>query len=301
MRAPAAVSAVVHLAMFAFAWFGLPEFRKPPAMLDTPIPIEIVTIADKTNPPPPAPPPAPPKVEPPKPVAAAPPPPPPPPPESAPEPAAVLAPPPKPEPKPEPQVAQPPEPKPAPKPEPKPEPQVAAVTPPRPVAKPERKPVATPPVPPKPEPKPEPQADFDTVLRSLDKIRQQPTPPTPSQIARPGPPVQSLPDQPLTISEIDLIRRQIADCWNLQPGARDARNMVVTLRMRLNRDGTVEEATIIDSSGRLNSDPFYRIAAEAAQRAVLNPRCNPLRLPPEKYDTWKSMTLNFDPRQMFGT
>jgi hypothetical protein len=49
----------------------------------------------------------------------------------------------------------------------------------------------------------------------------------------------------------------------------------------------------------MKSDPFFRSAAESALRAVLNPRCNPLRLPPEKYEQWQTMTLNFDPREMF--
>ena len=44
----------------------------------------------------------------------------------------------------------------------------------------------------------------------------------------------------------------------------------------------------------------YKVAADSALRAVKNPICNPLKLPPEKYEKWKVMTLNFDPRHMFG-
>ena len=68
--------------------------------------------------------------------------------------------------------------------------------------------------------------------------------------------------------------------------------------MAMNSDGTVRQARIIDQ-GRLESDPFFRAAAESALRAVLNPRCNPLKLPPEKFKQWQNMTLIFDPQKMF--
>ena len=48
----------------------------------------------------------------------------------------------------------------------------------------------------------------------------------------------------------------------------------------------------------MRSDAFFRSAAESALRAVL--RCSPLRLPREKYDTWKNSTFTFDPRDMLG-
>jgi hypothetical protein len=44
------------------------------------------------------------------------------------------------------------------------------------------------------------------------------------------------------------------------------------------------------------SDAKYRMAADAADYATLNPRCQPWPLPPEQYDAWQRITLNFDPR-----
>ena len=99
-------------------------------------------------------------------------------------------------------------------------------------------------------------------------------------------------------SELDAIRRQIEACWNLPAGARDVANMVVVIRTVMNPDGRVRSASIVDS-GRANRDHFYRSMAESALRAVLNPRCQPLRLPLEKFDVWRVMVLNFDPREMF--
>ena len=65
----------------------------------------------------------------------------------------------------------------------------------------------------------------------------------------------------------------------------------------MNQDASVRNAQVVDQA-RMMTDPFFRAAAESAMRAVLNPRCNPLRLPREKFDTWKSFILNFNPKEM---
>lgn len=95
------------------------------------------------------------------------------------------------------------------------------------------------------------------------------------------------------------MRQQIEQCWVVPAGAREAENLVVQLRVEMNPDGTVRTAEIQDRA-RMASDSFYRAAAESARRAVLNPRCSPLRLPPEKYNAWKTLVLNFDPKEMVG-
>ncbi|MBI3452820.1 MAG: energy transducer TonB, partial [Rhodospirillales bacterium] len=65
MRKAATISAAMHVAVFLIAWFGLPNlFRTPPAE-DSPLIVEILPIAERTNAPPPKP--EPPKPEPPKP------------------------------------------------------------------------------------------------------------------------------------------------------------------------------------------------------------------------------------------
>jgi hypothetical protein len=103
--------------------------------------------------------------------------------------------------------------------------------------------------------------------------------------------------QRLTISEEDALRRQIQQCWNMPIGARDAQNLIVEIMIDVNPDRTVQHVEIVDKS-RFASDPFFRTAAEAAQRAVLSPRCTPLDLPPEKYEQWKHIDFTFDPRDM---
>ena len=63
------------------------------------------------------------------------------------------------------------------------------------------------------------------------------------------------------------------------------------------RDGTVKNAGVLDI-GRYNRDSAFRAAADSALRALRNPRCSPLKLPPEKYDQWKTIVINFDPQDM---
>ncbi len=214
----------------------------------------------------------------------------------------VAAIPPPPEPKPEPKPKPEPEKKPEPKPEVKPEPKPAA-------------PVELAEV--KPKRKPKPPDPFASVLKTVEDLKKQPPRPKAEQAPEKQPEKKESfesqiakalqtprrnfnPMLPLTISEIDLVRQQLARCWNLPAGAKDADDLIIEIRTVMNPDGTVREARIQNQS-RMQGDPFFRAAAESALRAVLNPRCSPLKLPPEKYDQWQTMTLTFNPKEMFGT
>ena len=50
-RQSAIFSALFHFAVIAIAFFGLPQFRQPQPVVAPPIAIEVVTVADVTNPP----------------------------------------------------------------------------------------------------------------------------------------------------------------------------------------------------------------------------------------------------------
>lgn len=157
---------------------------------------------------------------------------------------------------------------------------------------------------PKDEPKPKkPEfSDIEKLLKNRPKREPKETEPPPSTdlsrlaaaIDRTAP--RRMTDQPLTMSEEDALRRQIERCWSVPAGAKDAQNLVVEIKVRLNRDGSVIEASPVQSSRM--ADPFYRIAAESAVRAVL--RCQPLNVPRDKYSVWKEMTLTFNPKDLLG-
>ncbi len=298
MRNGLGISMVLHLMVITIAYFGLPSLRRD-VMMEVPVMIEIVDVSDVTNaaqpkekakkqvktekpkPPP----------EPPKPVAQKAPPPPPPP-------------------------------------QPKPEPEVAAVPPP-----PEQKPKAK--EKPKPEPKPEvkkkaspvlaeaklkkkpakkkEEDTFASVLKTVEKLKKD-APKTETKPEKKKKPEDSFEaeiaralvskarnydeSRPVTISEIDLVRQQIAKCWSLPAGAKDAASMVIEIDVSMNSDGTVYKARVLNKG--LQTDPFLRAMAESALRAVLNERCQPFRLPADKYDRWKAMKLVFNPKEMFG-
>tara|TARA_B100000029_G_C17609046_1_gene968665 strand:+ start:11055 stop:11879 length:825 start_codon:yes stop_codon:yes gene_type:complete len=103
----------------------------------------------------------------------------------------------------------------------------------------------------------------------------------------------------LTISEIDAVRRHFEKCWNIPSGAREIGNLASEIKVRFNKDGNVVDARIVNIS-RMKRDNFYRTAAESALRAVLNPRCQNAPLPKDKFDKWKNLTLNFDPKSIIG-
>ena len=103
----------------------------------------------------------------------------------------------------------------------------------------------------------------------------------------------------LSISEIDAIRRHFEKCWNIPSGAREAGNLATEIKVRFNKKGNVLDARIINVS-RMKRDRYFRTAAESALRAVLNPRCQNAPLPENKFDKWKNLTLNFDPKSIIG-
>lgn len=261
-----------------------------------------------------------------------PPPPPPPPTEQAPppppeiaetEPEPEAAPPPAAEPEPEqvaeaeplPSVLPRPEPKPEPQPEPEPEPEPAQVAQlPNEVSRPKRKPNR-----PEPEPEPEPEqprVDFDRALESLDELDLPPAVPVAEEpevepTPQPDADVEQAIDQllaaadttfradtPLSMTEIDSIRAQIQRNWNVPGGAQDAHLMIVKLRIQLGPDGSVRQVDVVEKD-RMNDEPFFRTMAESAVRAVK--KTGQIKyLSPEKYHLWRDITVNFDPRDMFG-
>jgi hypothetical protein len=101
----------------------------------------------------------------------------------------------------------------------------------------------------------------------------------------------------LTASEIDLIRQQIERCWNIPEGARDAKDLMIEIRVFVDPDGNVRQALILDRE-RMAGDPLFRAAADSARRALFNPECRPLRLPPDKYEYWKEFVVDFSPRDL---
>jgi hypothetical protein len=162
-----------------------------------------------------------------------------------------------------------------------------------------KKPEPPKPPPPKPQP-PKPNVDslVDSILKnqeSRNKIQtpeQQPRPP--DRVTRQAPQAPNL-AAVVTASEVEGVRQKIRPCWNFPIGVKGQNEQIVTLVVQMNQDGTPVKADLRDV-GRYQSDPIYRAAADAAHRAIMNPRCQPWPLSPEKYNAWRIITFNFDPR-----
>lgn len=155
----------------------------------------------------------------------------------------------------------------------------------------------------KAEPKPEEDAaEFSSVLKNL--VGDEEAEPTPDSIPRDTPrqaPQLTAPaplGAQLSMSEMDALRAQLAQCWLVPAGARDAQNLVVDIEVSVAMNKTVTNARIVDQL-RYGSDAVFRAAADSAMRALKSPECTPLALPDNKYDQWKTMTVQFDPKNMF--
>jgi hypothetical protein len=283
MKRGVIISAVLHVLVIAVAYFGLPIlFDSPKIETSPPMAIDIVVPEKKPQ-----------KSE----QNAVP----PPKPEPAPEP--IKRPPPLP-PLTSPVPAPPPLINPAPAPKP---------TPPLPKAKPRAKKVEKPTrkklkrvvrVAPKPKRKPSPPDDFRKLLKDLTKRKKSPPKPIqkasriirPKQIA-----VQSEHARRQVENELSKkVRQQIVPCWNIPGGVKDAQKMQISIRIMLKRDGSLLGSPQVVDRVRFRTDQSFRAVAESALRALLNPRCSPLKLPYGDYDIWKDITFNFDPSEALG-
>ncbi|WP_218048604.1 energy transducer TonB, partial [Curvivirga aplysinae] len=145
---------------------------------------------------------------------------------------------------------------------------------------------------PKPKPEPEEKKEDKKELALADILKNAQKPKASSQTPR-----RQVRDasELLSSSELDAVKRQIANCWSIQPGARNAEDLIVKLRVTMNPDRTVRTVEVIKGSG---GNPFQGAAERSAQAAVY--KCSPLRLPADKYDVWNIINFTFDPKQMFG-
>ena len=105
----------------------------------------------------------------------------------------------------------------------------------------------------------------------------------------------------LSISEIDLLRQQLSSCWNAPAGAVINLGDKVTISAKIQENMRVFENSIrIIDTNISKSNPFYGPITDSAMRTLLNPECTPLKLPKDKYNLWKNLTITFDYSIMKG-
>jgi colicin import membrane protein len=105
-------------------------------------------------------------------------------------------------------------------------------------------------------------------------------------------------DRQVSASELAILAQRIRQCvqskWNLLAGGEQAQHTLVKLRLRFNPDGTLAGPPVIMNP---QSTPYFLAVSDSAIRAAQ--ACEPYSLPPEKYELWRDIVLNFDPRDMY--
>jgi colicin import membrane protein len=83
--------------------------------------------------------------------------------------------------------------------------------------------------------------------------------------------------------------------WSPPAGARNPEDLIVEIRVKLNRDGRLAGSPVVLTAG---SSPMFVASRESALRAIN--RGQPFdMLRPENYEAWKNIEITFDPRDVF--
>jgi colicin import membrane protein len=146
--------------------------------------------------------------------------------------------------------------------------------------------------------------DADRIAALLSKVPNASKPPPSAPPDRPTKakgPALGAPDgqdKQLSASEKAMIGQIIRSCvipnWTVLSGGASAQETTVKVRLRFNADGTFSAPpTLMNAQG----GAYYQAISESALRAVH--QCEPYNLPPDKYEFWKDVVMNFSPRDMF--
>ena len=141
---------------------------------------------------------------------------------------------------------------------------------------------------------------IDEIAALLNKVDETPRarPPEAEETGTPrrGPADMAGTDATLSADLVDALRQKVESCWNVPAGVRDAEGLRVRVRFQMSPEGLVTGGPEVLNA---MAHPAFDAAARSAVRAVL--ACQPYDfLPPEKYEAWKDIILNFDPSRMLA-
>ncbi|MGE8105048.1 cell envelope integrity protein TolA [Allorhizobium sp. NPDC080224] len=99
----------------------------------------------------------------------------------------------------------------------------------------------------------------------------------------------------LSQSELDALRGVIQDNWLITPGMADAADVRIRVTFRLDQNGALIGEPEATATG--GSPSAQQVLMSGAVRAVRKsaPFTN---LPPDKYDAWSEVVVNFDPSEL---
>jgi hypothetical protein len=175
-------------------------------------------------------------------------------------------------------------------------------------------PVPPPPVPVPPSPQsatsqpnptknPAPQSSaLENTLEKLRSLQKQTQPPkaryNPQAGGAPngGGNPQSDDTSALSATQRGAIGDSVRRCWSTDPGMLDLDKMEVLLTVTTDGGGVVRRAVVADGDiGRVTGNMRLRVFAERAIRAVMDPNCANLPLPPTMLGQTRVFTFRFRP------
>ena len=107
----------------------------------------------------------------------------------------------------------------------------------------------------------------------------------------------SLSSKPLTSTEHEVFRDQIGRCWVVDVGKESAM-VTVTVEFEMTKQGKVIAPTVKMIGYAGGNLANAELAFQAARRAVLRCQKGGYKLPIEKYERWRKVSVTFDPRHL---
>ena len=103
---------------------------------------------------------------------------------------------------------------------------------------------------------------------------------------------------PMTDGEKDALRVAVQACWNVGSLSSDALLTTVTVGLTVAQDGIPDVASIEMISFDGGTEASARQAYEAARRAIIRCGAKGFQLPPDKYEQWRTIEMEFNPERM---
>ena len=99
----------------------------------------------------------------------------------------------------------------------------------------------------------------------------------------------------VSISEMDLVIQQLRSCFNPRAGTQIVGDEMVKISAKINRQAYVRKDTVqIIATNISKSNPYYEAITESAVATLYNPLCSKLKLPLDKYDSWRDLKITID-------
>ena len=99
----------------------------------------------------------------------------------------------------------------------------------------------------------------------------------------------------VSISEMDLVIQQLRSCFNPRAGTQIIGDEMVKISAKIDRTANVRKDTVqIIDTNISKSNPYFKAITESAVATLYNPLCSQLKLPLNKYESWKDLKITID-------